>query len=144
MSDHTPTIDEILARVRAETAAVAVEEAPPTGRRQGLGTIPSCRNRMNGEKIPLGRPFYTIEEFAALDDEDFLRNAYRVVLAVTSMGRPRLLFASPSPGSHHGRASTERTFALCGGQGARREDPLAAARSGAGPSGRAAVHRQDI
>lgn len=89
MSDHTPTIDEILARVRAETAAVAVEEAPPTGRRQGLGTIPLVQEPDDGEKIPLGRPFYTIEEFAALDDEDFLRNAYRVVLGrdIDGVGR---------------------------------------------------------
>lgn len=89
MSDHTPTIDEILARVRAETATVAVEEAPPAGRRQGLGTIPLIPEPDDGEKIPLGRPFYTIEEFAALDDEDFLRNAYRVILGrdIDGVGR---------------------------------------------------------
>lgn len=80
MSDHTPTIDEILARVRAETASVAAVEAPPAGRRQGLGTIPLVSEPDDGEKIPLGRPVYSIEEFSALDDEDFLRNAYRVLL----------------------------------------------------------------
>ncbi len=84
-----PTIEEILARVRAET--VSVETAAPVvaGRRQGIGTIPLVAEPDDGDKIAIGRPFYSIEEFAALDDEDFLRNAYRVVLGreIDGVGR---------------------------------------------------------
>ncbi|MCA1869161.1 methyltransferase domain-containing protein [Agrobacterium genomosp. 3] len=107
MSDHMPTIDEILARVRAETAAVAVEDTPPAGRRQGLGTIPLVQEPDDGEIIPLGRPFYTIEEFAALDDEDFLRNAYRVLLGRDMDGVGRSYYL---PALRQGHISTVRVL----------------------------------
>lgn len=77
---HSLSIDEILARVRKETPATQAEAEVAANRRRGLGTIPMISEPDDGEKLPLGRPFYTIEEFAALDDEDFLRNAYRIVL----------------------------------------------------------------
>ncbi|MBB6182072.1 methyltransferase domain-containing protein [Pseudorhizobium flavum] len=83
---ETPeTIDEILARVRAELASVApasgdLEDAAPLRRTQGVGAIPLVVEPDDSEVIPLGRPFYTIEEFAALDEDAFLRNAYRIVL----------------------------------------------------------------
>lgn len=107
MSSQTPTIDEILARVRAETAVKEVEQAPEPGRRQGLGTIPLVAEPDDGEKIPLGRPFYTIEEFAALDEEDFLRNAYRVLLGreVDGVGRSYYL-----PALRQGHVSVVRVL----------------------------------
>ena len=74
------TIDEILARVRSETATDKIDRSPEPGRRQGLGTIPLIAKPDDGESIITEKAFYTIEEFAALDDKDFLRNAYRVVL----------------------------------------------------------------
>jgi O-antigen chain-terminating methyltransferase len=83
------TIDEILARVRSETDSdTTVKNAEP-GRRQGLSTIPLVNEPDDGEIIPTDKDFYTIEEFAALDDKDFLRNAYRVVLGreIDGVGR---------------------------------------------------------
>lgn len=83
------TIDEILARVRSETADDRIGKSPEPSRRQGLGTIPLVNEPDDGEIIPTDKPFYTIEEFAALDDKDFLRNAYRVVLGreIDGVGR---------------------------------------------------------
>lgn len=83
------TIDEILARVRSETADDRIGKSPEPGRRQGLGTIPLVNELDDGEIIPTDKPLYTIEEFAALDDKDFLRNAYRVVLGreIDGVGR---------------------------------------------------------
>lgn len=83
---ETPeTIDEILARVRAEFGSTApasgdLAGAAPSRRTQGIGMIPLVVEPDDSEVIPLGRPFYTIEEFAALDEDAFLRNAYRIVL----------------------------------------------------------------
>lgn len=83
-----PTIEDILARVRAQTAAVEPPAPATARRRQDSGTIPLVAEPNDGDKIAIGRPFYSIEEFTALDDEDFLRNAYRVVLGreVDSVG----------------------------------------------------------
>ena len=83
------TIDEILARVRSETAGDRTEKSSGSDRRQGLGTIPLVNKPDDGEIIPTDKAYYTIEEFAALDDKDFLRNAYRVVLGreIDSVGR---------------------------------------------------------
>lgn len=83
---ETPeTIDQILTRVRAEFSALEPmaqqAEAPASLRRQkGLGAVPLVAEPDDSESIPLNRPFYTIEEFSALDEEVFLRNVYRVVL----------------------------------------------------------------
>lgn len=91
-----PGIDEILASVRAHTGAVDKHQAIEGRRRQGLlSTIPLLVKPDDGEKLPLDQPFYTIEEFAALDDEDFLRNAYRIVLGreVDGVGRDNYLSA---------------------------------------------------
>lgn len=79
LADET-SIDAILARVRAETAKDIKAIVSEPGRRQGLSTIPLVPVPQAADAIPSGRPRYTIEEFAALDDEDFLRNAYRVIL----------------------------------------------------------------
>lgn len=83
------TIDEILARVRSETIGDATVKNTDPGRRQGLGTIPLVNEPDDGEIIPTDKAFYTIEDFAALDDKDFLRNAYRVVLGreIDGVGR---------------------------------------------------------
>lgn len=76
------SIDAILARVRDEVKTRLPESAAPrdTLRRQGLSSIPLVPERRDTTTLPTGKPRYTIEEFAALDDEAFLRNAYRVVL----------------------------------------------------------------
>lgn len=79
-----PSIDAILAKVRGELAALPdenVSKPDATMRRMGgAGLVPVVAPPDDSERIPLNRPFYTIEEFAALDEEAFLRNAYRVVL----------------------------------------------------------------
>lgn len=80
------SIEDILARVRAKTAGDSAADATTpdnSPRRHALGTIPHLHDPDDGEIIALDKPLYTIEEFAALDDEDFLRNAYRIIL-----GRP--------------------------------------------------------
>lgn len=79
LADET-SIDAILARVRAETAKEIKAVVAEPGRRKGLSTIPLVPVPAEGDVIPLGRSRYAIEDFAALDDEDFLRNAYRVIL----------------------------------------------------------------
>lgn len=80
--NRTDTIDAILARVRAEVAVIDTQaaESRRLRRQTGLGVVPLVQEPDDSEAIALGRPAYTIEEFAALDDEAFLRNAYRVVL----------------------------------------------------------------
>jgi len=83
---ETPeTIEEILAKVRAEFASSKpapehTKDLAALRRQQALGTIPFVVKPDDGEVLPLGRRVYTIEEFAALDEEAFLRNAYRIVL----------------------------------------------------------------
>ncbi|WEJ58126.1 methyltransferase domain-containing protein [Devosia sp. FJ2-5-3] len=79
LADET-SIDAILARVRAETAKDIKAVVSEPGRRKGLSTIPLVPVPEAADAVPPGRPRYTIEQFAALDDEDFLRNAYRVIL----------------------------------------------------------------
>ncbi|MBF0680376.1 MAG: methyltransferase domain-containing protein [Devosia sp.] len=79
LADET-SIDAILARVRAETAKDIKAIVSEPGRRKGLSTIPLVPVPQAADAIAPGRQRYTIEEFAALDDEDFLRNAYRVIL----------------------------------------------------------------
>ena len=79
LADET-SIEAILASVRAETGRENKPLAVEPNRRQGLSTIPLIPVPEEGDAIPAGRPWYAIEDFAALDDEDFLRNAYRIVL----------------------------------------------------------------
>lgn len=104
---NKPNIEEILARVRAETKPDATnQQAAENGRiRQGLGPVPLIRKPDDSEAIPLGKPFYTIEEFASLDDEDFLLNAYRVILGrdIDQTGRQDYL-----PALRQGRLSVIR------------------------------------
>ncbi|MBN9034394.1 bifunctional 2-polyprenyl-6-hydroxyphenol methylase/3-demethylubiquinol 3-O-methyltransferase UbiG [uncultured Rhizobium sp.] len=76
------TIDAILERVRAE---IAQKEQPASEgnaprRQTGLGAVPLVSETDESTLVALDRPFYGIGEFAALDEETFLRNAYRVVL----------------------------------------------------------------
>ena len=81
---QTESIDSILSRVRAEVAGHdQTPESVETQRlrRQGaLGSIPMIEEIDDSEAIELGRPYYTIEEFLALDEEACLNNAYRVLL----------------------------------------------------------------
>ncbi len=82
--EPAPSIDDILAKVRSELAALPDENMSksdaPMRRMGGAGFVPVVAPPDDSERIALNRPFYTIEEFAALDEEAFLRNAYRVVL----------------------------------------------------------------
>lgn len=82
--EPAPSIDDILAKVRSELAALPGENVAksdaPMRRMGGAGFVPVVAPPDDSERIALNRPFYTIEEFAALDEEAFLRNAYRVVL----------------------------------------------------------------
>lgn len=82
--EPAPSIDDILAKVRSELAALPdenVSKSDATLRRMGgAGFVPVVAPPDDSERIALNQPFYTIEEFAALDEEAFLRNAYRVVL----------------------------------------------------------------
>lgn len=78
------TIDAILQRVRAELAETAQPSVQLESNRrihsQSSPSVPMVATPLDSDALELGRPFYSIEEFAALDDEAFLRNAYRVVL----------------------------------------------------------------
>ena len=83
--DNNPeTIDAILERVRTEVTQIEAQSEVAENRRlrrqDGLGTVPFVNEPDDSEVIPLGLPAYSIEDFAALDDDAFLRNAYRVVL----------------------------------------------------------------
>ena len=85
VQETSETIDEILAKVRAEFTSAEpapghAENVAPLRRQQALGMIPLVVKPDDGEVLPAGRPVYTIEEFAALDEDAFLRNAYRIVL----------------------------------------------------------------
>lgn len=82
LDDRAQSIDAILARVRTEVETVdqAEQQSRQLRRQGGLGSVPMIVEPDDSEVIPLGRAFYTIEEFAALDEDAFLRNAYRVVL----------------------------------------------------------------
>lgn len=77
-----PTIEEILAKVRAETKHA--DDAGDTGaenrRSQRVENIPLADRPDDGESLPLGKSSYSIREFAALEPEDALSNAYRVIL----------------------------------------------------------------
>lgn len=77
---QTPTIDEILARVRAE---LALEERPVatqgvTKRRRGPVAVPLLAE--DGIAAISGPGSLTIDAFEQLDEETFLRTAYRILL----------------------------------------------------------------
>ena len=91
---HDLSIEDILEKVRAETKPKeddAVVKSSAQAKR--LDSIPVVHQPDDRDKIPLGKPSYTIEEFAALDDEDFLANAYRVILGreIDGVGRSNYL-----------------------------------------------------
>lgn len=92
----TPSIDEILASVRAQTSLVNRQQTDESRRNlDQMSSIPVLIKPDDGSKLPLDQPLYTIEEFTALDDEDFLRNAYRIVLGreIDGVGRNNYLTA---------------------------------------------------
>lgn len=105
------SIAEILSKVRIATATDTLNEPPQRFRRDTGHLIPLVSEPDDGDKIPLGKASYSIEEFASLDDEDFLRNAYRVILGreVDGVGRAYYL-----PALRQGQASVVRILsALC-------------------------------
>lgn len=94
------TIEDILKRVRAEVALLqptspAASAAHEPGTRASLVSVPMLTHPDDGEGISVGRPAYAIDEFTALDEEDFLQNAYRVLLGrnVDGAGRTHYLSA---------------------------------------------------
>ncbi len=92
----SPSIDEILTRVRAQASNAEKTPVTENSKRQTiLGTIPLLTRPDDSRKIPLDQPYYTIEEFTAINYEDFLLNAYRIVLGreVDGVGRENYLSA---------------------------------------------------
>lgn len=92
----SPSLDEILTRVRAQVCDSEKKTVSKNSKRQTiLGTIPLLTRPDDSEKIPLNQPCYTIEEFTSINYEDFLSNAYRIVLGreVDGVGRENYLSA---------------------------------------------------
>ncbi|MCV6575850.1 MAG: DUF4214 domain-containing protein, partial [Cohaesibacter sp.] len=76
------SIEEILEAVRVEAKAQAPEadQLGKNRRLQNLSIIPVPQQPDDGDALPLNKAVYSIEEFSALDDGDFLSNAYRILL----------------------------------------------------------------
>ena len=80
-----PTIEEILAKVRAETKK-GDDPAASIGanrRSQWIENIAFVTHPDDGDSLPHDQRTYSVRDFAALDPEEALNSAYRVILGRT-------------------------------------------------------------